>query len=220
MSLGEFYQDVEKTKPSVITEIANKNWVGNKNSIYKTLGASNHTVEDREQHDYYATHPEAVEWLIKLEEFNRQEGVWECACGEGHISKVLEQEGYPVHSTDLVDRGFGVEGVDFLSYTEAWSGDIVTNPPYKYAQSFVEKALSLVDEGSKVALFLKLQFLEGKARKKMFAKYPPVRVWVSSSRLLCAKNGDFDLSGGSAVAYAWFVWEKGFKGHPEIRWFN
>lgn len=67
-------------------------------------------------------------------------------------------------------------------------------------------------------MFLKLQFLEGKNRKKFFKENPPKVVYVSSSRLECGINGKF--SGTSAVAYAWFVWEKGFKGEPVIRWFN
>lgn len=41
--------------------------------------------------------------------------VWECACGEGHISKVLESHGYDVVSTDLVYRGYGrLNPCDFL----------------------------------------------------------------------------------------------------------
>lgn len=69
-------------------------------------------------------------------------------------------------------------------------------------------------------MFLKLQFLEGKQRKELFKKYPPKVVYVSSSRLICAKNGDFSEYKSSAVAYAWFVWEKGFKGDPIIKWIN
>lgn len=102
-------------------------------------------------------------------------------------------------------------------------GDIVTNPPYKYAKEFVEKALELIPVGNKVCMFLKLQFMEGKARKLLFEKYPPKTIYISSSRLLCAKNGDFDgmrAGGGSAVAYAWYVWEKGYKGETVVRWFN
>ena len=40
---------------------------------------------------------------------------------------------------------------------------------------------------------------------------------------MCAKNGDFDemiAGGGSAVAYAWYVWEKGYKGDTILKWFN
>lgn len=198
-----------------------KDWTGNGNSVYKTLGASNHTNAEREAHDFYATDPVAARWLLKLETFYPD--IWECACGQGHLSREIEKAGYNVRSTDIIDRGFGMGGVDFLGIDNtSWHGDIITNPPYKFAREFVEKALSIVPCGAKVAMFLKLQFLEGKARRALFEIFPPRTVYVSSSRLLCAKNGDFaGLEGkGSAQAYAWFVWEKGFKGVPQIKWFN
>lgn len=197
-------------------------WNGNKNSIYKTLGASNHTEKEREEHDYYATEPRATELLCDLEYFSSR--IWEPACGEGHISEVLKNRGYRVISSDLIDRGYGQGGVDFLKLeNKPFDGDIITNPPYKYAKDFVEKALDLVSDGHKVAMFLKVQFLEGKARKELFEKHPPRKIYVSSSRLLCAKNAEFEkmrAGGGSAVAYAWFVWEKGYKGDTIVRWFN
>lgn len=199
----------------------NKDWVGNKNSIYKTLGASNHSEKERQINDYYATEPKAIDLLLAEEKFNKN--IWEVACGEGHLSERLIAHGYNVKSTDLIDRGYGVGGVDFLNQVEKFDGDIITNPPYKYATSFIYKALEIIPEGNKVAMFLKIQFLEGKARKELFTKHPPKVIYVSSSRLLCAKNGDFDKmrkSGGSAVAYAWFVWEKGFNGDPIIKWIN
>ena len=99
-------------------------------------------------------------------------------------------------------------------------GFIITNPPYKYALEFVQKALDSVQPGKKVAMFLKLQFLEGKSRKQFFLHNPPKVVYVSSSRLICAMNGEFEKYPSSAVAYAWFVWEKGFKGDPIIKWIN
>lgn len=197
-----------------------KDWTGNQNSIYKTLGASNHTTDEREVHDYYATEPKAGELLLSIEEFTSP--IWECACGEGHLSKVFEKAGYKVRSSDLIDRGYGEGCVDFLGIDiQEWDGDIITNPPYIYAQEFIEKALSIIPEGRKVAMFMKLLFLEGKARKQLFMKYPPKTVWVSSSRMLCTKNGIFIKGlGSSAVAYAWFIWVKGFKGTTEIKWFN
>jgi hypothetical protein len=57
-------------------------------------------------------------------------------------------------------------------------------------------------------------------RKELFKKHPPKIVYVSSSRLSCAKNGEFEKYPSSAVAYAWFVWIKGFKGDPIIKWIN
>jgi hypothetical protein len=193
-------------------------WKGNKNSTWVTLGASNHSLGERQKEDYYATEPAATDWLCKLETFTNP--ILEPSCGEGHISKQLIKHGYDVVSRDLVDRGYG-EVKDFLYMNnEKWSGDIITNPPYIAAQEFVEQALSMIQEGHKVAMFLKLTFLEGKQRAKLFKENPPIRIWVSSSRLKCAKNGDFDQFKSSATAYAWFIWEKGYKGYPEIRWFN
>ena len=197
-----------------------KDWTGNQNSIFKTLGASNHTENERQEHDYYATEPKAVEILLQNETFNHN--IWECACGEGHISKVLQAAGFDVYSSDLIYRGFGdPEPFDFLEETiEDFEGDIITNPPYKFALEFVQKALDAVQSGRNVAMFLKLTFLEGKGRKQFFLCNPPKSVYVFSGRVKCAKNGNFDLLGSSAVAYAWFVWEKGFKGDPIIKWVN
>ena len=73
--------------------------------------------------------------------------IWECACGEGHLSERLKQYGYNVYSSDLIDRGYGEGGVDFLTDNRLWHGDIITNPPYKYAKEFVEHALDIVDDG-------------------------------------------------------------------------
>lgn len=201
--------------------VNNKDWTGNSNSIYKTLGASNHTDNDREVNDYYATDPQALDLLLEQETFSPC--VWECACGAGHLSEVLKKHGYAVISTDLIDRGYGTAGIDFLNCTEQFEGDVITNPPYKYAKEFVEHALELVTDSHKVVMLLKLQFLEGKARRNLFEKHPPKVIYVASSRILCAKNGEFEKmrqGGGSAVAYAWFIWEKGFNGEPTVKWFN
>lgn len=203
-----------------------KDWTGNGNSIYTTIGASNHTEDEREEHDYYATHPKAIRVLLDNENFS--DIVWEPACGGGHIADVLKEYGYNVKVSDLIDRGYPeTEVADFLTTTNINNSyDIITNPPYKYGKEFVEKALELSTEGTKIAMFLKLTFLEGQSRKDLFLNNPPKVVYVSSSRLGCAKNGEFKLDKNgepviaSAVAYAWFVWEKGFKGDTIIKWIN
>lgn len=187
--------------------------------VFTTLGSSNHALENREAFDYYATDPKAVEMLLELEQFAPV--IWEPACGEGHISKVLQAHGYEVISTDLVYRGFGdPEPLDFLKETlDGFEGDIITNPPYSVGVEFVQRALESIRPGGKVAMFLKVQFLEGQKRGAFF-KDPPRTVYISRSRLSCAKNGDFERFPDSAIAYAWYVWEKGFTGDPVIKWFN
>lgn len=198
-----------------------KDWTGNARSAHAMLSARNYAQNEREEHDYYATEPKALELLLREETFCHR--VWEPACGEGHLSKVLVEHGYDVLSSDLIDRGYGDGGVDFLSIPAHGDKecDIITNPPYKYASEFVEHSLAIVASGHKVAMFLKIQFLEGKARRKLFELYPPKVVYVSSGRLRCAMNGDFDkYAKSTAVCYAWFVWEKGYSGDCKIRWIN
>ncbi len=201
-----------------------KDWTGNKNSIYKTLGASNHTQDEREQDDFYATDPVAIDLLLKAEK--PSSFIWECACGAGHLTKRLMDYGYTVFSSDIKNRCIDIfpDIKDFLEATQLpLDGcDIVTNPPYKYAKEFVLKSLDLLKEGHKCYMFLKLTFLEGIDRyKELFSKFPPKTVYVFPKRVLCAKNGDFSgvkERGGSAVAYSWFVWEKGYTGKPTIDW--
>lgn len=197
-------------------ENKNKDWIGNSKTTFVTLGASNHTDKEREIHDYYATDPKTIKPLFEKESFS--EHIWEPACGEGHLSKNIRELNHSVLSSDLINRGFGDFFCDFLQSQNHWNGDIITNPPYKYAQEFVEHSLELISNGNKVAMFLKLTFLEGQKRRKMFDKYPPKIIYVFSERQKCAINGKFEETGSSAAAYAWFVWQKGFTGKPTIEW--
>ena len=205
-----------QTNTSAKSSQPRKDWTGNSRSVVGCLGASNHSDTEREVNDFYATDPKAAEWLIKLEELDYN--IWEPAVGQGHLAQVFTENGFEVKATDLIDRGYGIGGVDFLQCTEVFHGDIVTNPPYSSAQEFVEHALELVPEGNKVCMFLKVQFLEGKSRKKLFEENPPKRVWVSSSRIACIKNGTEVCS--AIQAYAWYVWEKGYHGDTVLKWFN
>ena len=195
-----------------------KDWTGNAKSTFTALGASNHSDYERPEHDFYATTEKAAELLLEIEP--QLNNIWEGSCGQGHLAKVFDAAGRLGKATDLIDRGYGVGGVDFLKEIERWSGDLVHNPPYKFAQEFIEKSLELVDEGRYVCMFLKLTFAEGKKRRAMFKKYPPIRVWVSSSRLSCARNGEFEKFDSSAACYAWFIWKKGYQGPTELKWFN
>lgn len=203
-----------------------KDWIGNKASTYKQLGARNNALTDRETNDFYATDPKALELFLKqLDKDNLKlhKTIWECACGAGHLSKTLESKGYEVISTDLIYRGYGKGGIDFLKvvpddmYKDI---DILTNPPYKFAQEFVNKALEILSPTHYCIMILKIQFLEGQTRKKLFEKYPPQYVYVHSTRQLCVINGEFEKYRGKspALCYAWFVWKKGYTGETVVRW--
>lgn len=203
-----------------------RDWIGKKNAAWATLAASNHSQDERQEDDFYATSPKALEkFLDKIKEdgITLNEPIWECACGAGHLSKVLESHGYKVMSTDLIDRGFGKGNIDFLTSEFVWGGDILTNPPYKFAQEFVEHGLELCEDGKQIIMFLKIQFLESKSRQKLFKQKNLKYVYVHSERQQCAKNGKFEEykgGTGTAICYCWFIWQKGYKGEPIIRWIN
>ena len=141
--------------------------------------------------------------------------------GGGSIASVLVDHDYKVQSMDIVDRGYaGTEVIDFLATTQDdlnFSPDIITNPPYAIAKEFVEHALDISMDSVKVAMFLKIQFLESEKRYELFKKYPPKKIYVFVNRVNCGKNGVFSKE-SSAVCYAWFVWEKGYKGLPQVDW--
>lgn len=199
-----------------------KDWTGNTNSIFATHGASNHSDEERAEHDYYATDPEAVQKLLDIEEFDFY--VLEPCCGDGHISKVLEVNDYDVESWDLIQRSYEKQnGVrDFLQWNPEVKNDrdIVTNPPYNKAMEFVTHALNISEDGVRVAMFLKLTFLEGAKRKELFSLHPPKKIYVFRNRVDCWKNGIKPDKPSKAVCYAWFIWEKGFNGKPVVGWID
>lgn len=199
----------------------NKDWVGNSKTTFVQLGASNHSDVEREVNDFYATDPETLE--IFLQALNRDgiklhHKILEPSCGMGHLSEKLKEHGFDVFSTDLINRGYGDSFGDFLDMIKMDNRDILTNPPYKYAEEFTEHSLELLQDGYYCIMLLKIQFLEGQKRRKLFDKFPPKYVYVNSARQTCYINGDMSKKMSSASCYCWFVWEKGFTGEPIIRW--
>lgn len=173
--------------------------------------------EDREKDDFYPTPVPATIALLRSETFGPR--IWEPACGDGAISKVLSAGGHEVISTDLFDRGFGESRIDFLMERRLLAPEIVTNPPFKLAEQFVRHALDLGAE--KVAMMLRLAWLEGSQRKALFESTPLARVHVASRRLSMARGGtDNGQGGGSMIAFAWFVWDRSHTGSPNLQWFD
>jgi hypothetical protein len=194
--------------------IRNKDWTGNKTAAYTCAGYNTFSKNEREQHDFYATSPGAVEKLLVVEQFSN---VWECACGAGHISEVLKKHGIHGKSSDLIDRGYG-EVINFLTTSLKWDGDIITNPPYKHATAFVYQALNKIPDGNKVAMIFPQRYLSSKERYRLFTSNPPLVVYAFSGRCSCAMNGDFSAHAISAVDYMWIVWKKGFAGVTSLKW--
>jgi len=178
--------------------------------------AGGNPARGRVENDFYATHPDSTKALLEVEEIIYP--AWECACGEGHIAKLLEGE---VYATDLIDRGYGVSGQNFLSLNGYSFPTIITNPPFNLFQEFVEKALEMSTQ--KVIMFGKLQALEGQKRATFLQTTPLKTVYVFKKRQQPMRNGksNDEVTGkkmSSTMAFAWFVWEKGFTGDPIIKW--
>ena len=165
--------------------------------------------------DFFPTPAWATHALVDNERFHGE--IWECACGDGEMARVLQSAGHKVRATDLYARGYGESGVDFLSATRP-TDNIVTNPPYNVAEAFVAQGLKLARK--KFALLLRLAFLEGANRANtIFLKQPPARVWIFSERITFYMKGA-ERSGSGTTAYAWFVWDKDAKPGTELRWFE
>jgi hypothetical protein len=165
--------------------------------------------------DSYATPPVAIEALLKVECFDGP--IWEPACGDGSISRLLEAAGHGVVSTDLVDRGYGTTGVDFLAQRETRAPNIVTNPPYSCGDEFARHGTRLVS--GKLCLLMRLAWLEGRKRRVMFEETGLSRVWVFSGRLPRMHREGWDgPKSTSTMAFAWFVWSIDGDWPPRIGW--
>ncbi len=163
--------------------------------------------------DFFPTPAWATHALIDNENFEGD--IWECACGDGSMSDILETTGNRVISSDLINRGYGEGDHDFL---ESWrkAPNIITNPPYNAAEGFVRSGLERA--GEKFALLLRLAFLEGANRQRtIFTDAPPSRVWVFSERITFYPAGAVQKGTGT-TAYAWFVWDKNGVGGTELKW--
>lgn len=179
------------------------------------------STRNRVSNDFYATPQNAV--LPILERETMEGSILECACGEGHISKLLIEK-YPnseVISTDLIYRGYGEGDVNFLTFDYNRKFDnIITNPPFKYAKEFIERSLELAN--NKVIMFAKIQLLESEVRREMFESYPPKYIYVFSKRVSPLRNGSpVDENGkkwSSTMCFAWFVWNIGYTGETIVRW--
>ena len=178
-----------------------------------------HNREDRPASDFYPTPEHITEVLLQRERFPGT--VWEPACGEGDMSKVIERHGYRVRSSDLFDHGYGAAGIDFTEATDlAGTQSVITNPPFKLAEEFIATCLRL--DVPKFAMFQRLGFLEGKGRyNRIFRDHPPTRIWVFSGRVtLAPKDGGTGRQSGGFMAFAWYVWD-GYGGgtqRTEIGW--
>jgi len=171
--------------------------------------------------DYYQTPEWATIELLKKEKF--EGSILEPCSGGGAISKVLEQYGYNVISSDIRDdiHVYGTKKQNMFDLQGFQANNIITNPPYFCAEDAIKKSLELTDK--KVAMIFKLQFLESQKRYELFKSTPLKKVYVFCKRvvmwneLLQPDDGTRSKHGGT-IAFAWYVWEHGYEGKPTIDW--
>lgn len=176
----------------------------------------------RAAYEFYPTPPEATRALLSAETFDGS--IWEPACGEGHISKVLESAGYDVVSTDLVDYAFGTSGRDFLAQRKPLAKHIVTNPPYGrgLADAFIHHALKLTREtGGNVAMLLNLSGLCHPIRHDFYVANPPAVIY-GLDECTCWPYGDPGRATVSIAKqrYCWIVWKHNHTGPTAFRWLS
>jgi hypothetical protein len=194
-----------------------------KEDIYRILGSSNHSESERVKDDFYSTPKIAVDKLfLELEKLNIKlpKTIIEPSVGTGSIAYPLCEKGYGIMAFDIIDRGFPNTNVlDWLTVSRPDINElaIVANFPYNKIQEHTEHSLSLLKDGEYLIELAKIQFLEGKARRKMFKENPPKYVLVFSERIKCLANGK-DSGGSSAICFCWYVFQKGFKGMPQVDW--
>lgn len=180
------------------------------------MGAMGHSDYPREADDYYRTDPNAIT-LLKKHDLLIDDRYWECACGDGALSKELLKYGYDVYSSDLFDRGYGTVGIDFLKQTEKWNGSIITNPPFSLLEKFILKGLELAK--NRLYIFARINTLESQRRyEKIFKDNPPLYVCQFVKRIKCHRVS-YPNPKCFAISYAWFIWDRNDKSDDTyVKW--
>jgi hypothetical protein len=165
---------------------------------------------------YYPTPPRGAHALLARESFKGL--VWEPACGEGAISGILEAAGLEVITTDLVDRGYGRGGHDFLADNATLVDHIVTNPPYGPARGlsarFVEHALTRIRPGGTVCMLLRTNWEAPQRHRRLMARC--CRKYTFSRRLEMHRGGYTGTKHSAQLDVSWYVFNNEHTGLTQI----
>lgn len=188
------------------------------------IGASSYQ-DNREREkvfDCYETPSIAIKRLLEVKGFCGP--IWDPCDGMGGISSPIIKNGIDVYTSDIHPWTNEIMEIkDFLLYQEPPTRlkngfNFIMNPPYREAQKFIEHAIKLLDPGREAAFLLRLLFLEGK-RKGLYEKLPPKKVYIFSKRIpFIHRHGYKGKKSAPQIAYAWFIWEKGWQGKTELEW--
>lgn len=172
-------------------------------------------VEPADSLDFFPTPPWGTralcEWIGPV-----RGGVWEPACGQGHMARPLGEYFEHVYATDIIDYGFGDGTCDFLTVGDSNEDWIITNPPFRLGEQFAIRAIDLANDG--VALLVRTAFLESASRYNgLFSKTPPSDILQFVERVPMHK-GRLDPHGTTATAYCWIVWQKAAPQGTRFHW--
>ena len=143
--------------------------------------------------------------------------VCEPTANRGHMVRPLAEYFRTVIASDIFDYGVGFLVKDYLfgpcGPSVEWT---ITNPPFRLAEQFIERALETSTYG--VAMILRSAFLEGVGRhNRLFSQTPPSHMLQFSERVVMHK-GKLSEKGSTATAYCWLVWIKNFRGPTQMEW--
>lgn len=172
-----------------------------------------HSQYERRPLDAYFTPSWVTEALVGAI-VARPGTIWEPACGEGGMVRVLKQH-FMVLATDIETD------VDFLATKELPSPairGIVTNPPYDHAEEFCAHALNLTAPVKGfVAMLLRCDFDHAKTRSYLFRDNP---AWsqklVLTKRIVWFVEADGKPKASPSFNHAWFIWDHKHAGPPTI----
>ena len=162
--------------------------------------------------DFYQTPTWVTRALLEREKFTGL--IIEPCNGDGAISDILEE--YITGCDSVIARSDIREDINIMSYARDCCDHVITNPPYNNAQIVIEQSLKMAR--GKVAMLLKLSFLESQRRYDFFKNTPLKTVYVFCRRVnMYPANMEKPKNGGT-IAYAWYIWERGYKDKPQTEW--
>ncbi len=166
-------------------------------------------VEAHDSLDDFPTPPWATralcEWLASEGYAIERHNCREPAANRGHMVKPLSEYFASVEASDVHDYGVGLPVQDYLFGPDPeWVDWTITNPPFRLAEQFIERALNSSRLG--VAVIVRAAFLEGIGRyDRLYRLRPPSFVLQFTERVVMHK-GKLSAKGSTATAYAWLVW--------------
>lgn len=134
--------------------------------------------------------------------------VCEPAANRGHMVRPLSEYFGRVVASDVHDYGAGFAVRDYLLADLEPVDWTITNPPFRLAEPFIERALAHSRLG--VAVLVRTAFLEGVGRyERLFKVLPPTHVLQFVERVNMFR-GQLDAKGSKPMACAWIIWQRPF----------